>query len=58
MDRDLFDGFEDGATMTSPGLTLPKSCGPRMTRAVPRAIPADAPVPRKAQDTETELEPA
>ena len=40
------DGFDDGQTMMSPGWTAPKSSWVSVTRAGPRTIPAEAPVPR------------
>ena len=40
------DGFDDGQTMMSPAWTAPKSAWPSVTRAGPRTIPAEAPVPR------------
>ena len=40
------DGFDEGATMMSPGCTRAKSWGPNTIRAGPRARPAEAPVPR------------
>ncbi len=40
------DGFDEGQTMMSPGWTAPKSSWVRVSRAGPRAMPAEAPVPR------------
>ena len=42
------DGFDDGQTMMSPAWTAPKSAWVSVSRAVPRTVPAEAPVPRSS----------